>query len=221
MLSPEITTLSPAQEGLQRDFYASFKYAQGLGKLHELIIIGMAAYYQRSEMLPAEEIAALKPHGPSFRLPRIHHQGDNTVPREVAREAYNKWQNFADAYREARGNFADYNEKLHKWAPMILGHMITRDVRFQDRARPSQPNDPHRSYFRQYVLLGEPTSRPALDWLHTELRSRAPHDLWLTAYDELRHVLAPAWEVNHPGQSFWPETATADAGQLQTIQVKS
>ncbi|MEI9913790.1 MAG: hypothetical protein WDN66_02180 [Candidatus Saccharibacteria bacterium] len=200
---------------ISRDFYLSFKFAQGHSPIQPFIYRVLGNYYRsQPDYDPTyirENSIELMDKLMRFTLPKSHvtksSKGGDFNPKTSSDGSafMSESGKFIEALNVEKDPHADIDLDIET----ITRGLIRRDRVYQANERGYQAADPHASYFRQYVLLREPTGSAAYD--HIFARS-----LDLLAVDRYKDIhstlpiaevvswLAPEWETNHPGESFLP-----------------
>jgi len=210
--------LSPAQRSLRRDFFLSFKFSQGESGFQGELLRSLVAYYQEQPMLTCEELNQIDCYPESLVLPRFHYRRNSgsTSPANVLGQENIHWALLLKAYGKAQRGNKCYGRSYPARKRGLLTSMIHRDTVYQASARPTLPIDPHRSFFREYVLLDKETGSRAFDWLHDSLRDHVTAaEEPLINYTRIHHLVS-RWELAHPDQQFWPEAFKEYAGPTLT-----
>lgn len=106
----------------------------------------------------------------------------------------------------------------------IVDEYVSSDMKYVEAGRPGRAakgpvrtdseQDPHASWIRRYIILGEPTDVPGFDALHQELRPiiiKAIDNVDVKdTYDNLIRVrelqeIVTKWQMHHPGETFIPQ----------------
>ena len=185
---------SMTSSDLVKDFYLSFRYSQAYTPLQMKLYGELSSFYCTLEC----DVGALSRQDTTWQkvqrlaLPRGHH----------VVEDFNK-------RREITNQFIAFSEivSLRRPGPVLrevlLSSLIDKDISYQKRPRLSMPHNPHASFFRQHVLLGNSTGSVAFNSLFSDLRSEV-FDTQGNVLAETFDIswLAELWESNHPGQQF-------------------
>jgi len=196
------------------DFYTSFEMTQGNPDLHSWCIELMGAWYQdhwsaaeRDTLLAI--LPTLDAAVPHLRLPGNHSlpahlKGGGNI-REIVRDEFkDKWVEFKDGIDEGATLSANYKKERLE---LITQSMILTDADRVIEGRPFRRpgEDPHQSFFRDYVLLGQSTGSPPLDAIMADIREAHQRGLYRVEAEDLAH----AWENRHPnGPPFVPPPAS-------------
>lgn len=200
-----LTPHQSLEKMILRDFYLSFKYTQGDGPSHIYFLDALAATYRKTQdpenyrwiQTHADEILG-DDHLLALKVPRSH-----SVAKGNQRPGAGSPLTFGQ-------HGVDFKTALSRELPInfrtISRQTIVRDLRYQVESRSYQTTDPHSSYFRQYILLGEPTGSHTFDTVFAETKeweqiNRKVH------IDDLLELQA-FWEGSHPGESFYPDEPT-------------
>ena len=178
------------------DYYHSFRHSQGSIELQKEIFRHMADFEAARDVDLYDTIKseAFKAKLSKLPLPARHVPFDATAVLE--------------AYETT---VQDISKSMHQAMQpdcrVLNANIITRDRKYQDHIREHSPSDPHKSYFRQHVILGRTTDSLAMDYVYeqsadTWSRPEENSESYSTA-DRL-FLLVKAWERNHSGELFYP-----------------
>jgi hypothetical protein len=204
---------------LSKDFYLSFKFSQGNSPVQEYIYRALTDYYRsQPDYDPSyirENSIDLQSKLMRFRLPTSHtvktsdgRDFDPTSPSEAS--AFMAQSSRFVKVLNSKGDLLDDRDLNIE---TITRGLIRRDRVYQVAERGYQAPDPHSSYFRQYVLLGEPTGSAAYDHIFARAAELLEVDRYSSKHNTLPlsdvvSKLASGWEHNHPGESFLPADNT-------------
>lgn len=206
------------EKQLLKDFYLSFKFSQGDQYTQGYILNALVSNYRsQGDYDPAyirENSNELFSKLIDFGIPKSHVTLTNTgekldlTPSLKAAVFINGAKIFVDKLKTGEPSMPqDLN------AEAMMRGIIQRDIVYQTAERGYQAADPHSSYFRQNVLLQQPTGSEA----YNQIFARC---LELIEVDQYRNVfltvpiaeritdLAQGWEANHPGVAFYVGTSS-------------
>jgi hypothetical protein len=197
---------------------ASFRLSQGQPDVQKTLYEWAGVSGNLSDIeVPTElpnSIAAL-------RLPK-RHSNQNVTSGAIADELQNTWEDFVSVTKSPPDP-SRRPEIIRK----VYDAYIESDLKYVTIGRPERENDgsvksdsehdPHASWMRRYIILGEPTGVPAFDKLHEELRpvlveavdkGEIP-DTNLHYEDYIRQndiaEVVKQWQIYHPGEKYVPE----------------
>lgn len=201
----------PVANRLQRDFYLSFMFSQGNLGQQRIIFRYLAAYYRIAfSDDEKEELAAWKAapyEGRHVFMPPAGHEPMN--PASARHTVQQERSRFTSELYMVTSPAEPYLPQLEREVSDAAHAMIQRDTAYQHPTHPRpDPADPHKSYFREYVVRATPTTSAAMDSYIAALRSSV-HANTAGFADELT-TLETAWTRQHPGESFYGPEAGPD-----------
>lgn len=203
----ETVETSPAtlEKMLMRDFYLSFRFSQGSAPAQEKLMLALGTAYQQLLPPPATEwitnssLLPIIEHLPKLQPPTSH-VGIDYVQTNYESEFNARGMEFANILSEPQRDEIDTDS-------ICLG-LIKKDGHYQENQRGHRAKDVHSSYFRQYVLLGNPTGSAAFNHIFkqcNEFIQTKDERTCATNTGLILPGLVSLWEANHPDEQFYPE----------------
>ena len=209
------------EDELVRDFYLSFKFSQGSSGYQQSIFDALGTYYQNC--LPADtknDLLAFAENGlaqraGSLKLPSSHKLvGFEMNPSDpqgglLAKETFVQMADKLSRKIRFAIDQDEATEPQTSWSILpstlseISGGMIVKDCHFFYKPRRIEANT-HRSFFREYILLQEPTHSAAFDTIFSQARESFIAN-GLDDYKNDLERLKMCWEASHPGEKFYPD----------------
>lgn len=200
--------LTPAEKEIFALFFLGFKFSQGRPQTQSLINCWLDARGYLTDIdLPSS--------APDYitRLIKPPKRHDRSSDRRIVQENISsEWAKFFTAKAYNKGLVRSVAGQI---TIPILSEMISADIHYQGRPRPTRVvhlenviepdsrHDPHRSFFRWYVLLGHEAGHPAYNHLFCESREVLVGRREMLTNELTR--LQDCWSIKHPGHEFWPE----------------
>lgn len=186
-----------------KDFELSFYFAQGVVDTQRRLLAGLHEPY--AERFSTEELHTFADNATSVKqfIPEIPDGHKNLNPPEG-------WRNFKQEFTDRWDDFrlatlkGKRLEGARFYPAFIARTLIERDIKFIEEGRPSlsefQP-DPHASFFRNHVMLGNTTGSPTFDEVLFTVGHKVldPMDILI---DEPAQRLEAIWTAHHPGEAF-------------------
>ncbi len=200
-------TIDQARRTLVGDFYGSFRFSQGDGNTQNLLFRALATTYRRSwtpegmdTVLP-EALEAAQEQAVHV-APPVKHLSIPSAKLEA--EVDKQWGTFSKiletyATKKPRTNL------IYGTLRWIMPYWDSRHVALGRANRPDEA-ETYESYYRTYVLSGQPTHSEAFDQIFSSLRERQLRTVPPLTLDSLQ----AAWELRHKGESFYPESFRND-----------
>ena len=188
---------------LLRDFYLSFKYSQGSPNTQHYLFDALSNRYREThdpESIQLASATALNPQRVSqLMVPSSHSEQGGQTPGEK----------YPLTFKMEAEKFVTAISKETP-APLegIYENTLERDVLYQTSERSFQAIDPHSSYFRQYVLLGEQTGSESFNDIFTRVNEWGKVEFADNPRLDDELILQASWEAWHPGESFYPAEPT-------------
>lgn len=190
------------KEQVARDFELSFWFSQGRRDLQNRLFKSLGREYLNlysTETLL--EFAKRDYRSPQDLTPTFPNGHEKHQPKGVKDELRTAWRQFRSNVIWGR----DQDNTLKNYAD-IASLMIGQDMKFISAGRfaltDSQP-DPHASFFRDYILLENPTTSATFDATFLDMRTSVPE--LMKSNHSLRgdiFGLQVLWQEYHPEDSF-------------------
>lgn len=201
-------TVDQAARALSGDFWGTFRFAQGEQGTQYFLFETLGATYQQlwtpegmHAILP-EALRAARNRALNTAPPVKHRR---ITPAKAQAEASKQWEKFSEvlvntdlAGHDGMGFAFDV---LRRFMPL----WDARQVIWGRYDRPAA-KETYASYYRTYVLDGQPTRSEAFDIIFASLRERQ-----LRAWPPMTlKFLHAAWELRHKDEPFYPESFQKD-----------
>lgn len=201
-------TADEARKLLVGDFYGSFRFSQGEVGTQGFLFNALAVTYRRlwtpagmDAVLPgALEAAEEQALGIA---PPVQHRA--MLPQKVEAEAAKQWAAFSTTLQRAGAITGREIDFTYGTLRRLMPFWDARQVIYgrYDRATEAET---YQSYYRTYVLAGQPTRSEAFDTIFAALRQR---QLGAWPPTTLKFLRA-AWELRHADEPFYPEKFSED-----------
>lgn len=200
-------TVHQAAETLFSDFRGSFPFSQGEGTTQYLLFLTLDNTYKQlwtpegmHEVLP-EALETVHRRAVGIIPPAKHHD----IPLDrVQAEASAQWQTFSEILTGVDPVRRDLMGLVFGALRRLMPFWDARQVILGRYNRPTE-EERYESYYRTYVLEGQPTGSEAFDIVFASLRKRQ-----LRAHPPmLLKFLQAAWELRHD-EPFYPESFRKD-----------
>jgi hypothetical protein len=228
---------APADRVAQ-NMYLTFWYAQGNGSL-DTALTDSLTYQYAHDLTDAEwqsvSVRAGDTNDAAYNQLRLP-GGHGSVHTEITSKAANRkkasdlvrsdfelrWSTLGGLFKRDRAQLASETESdLEQILTDAENTMVHVDYRYNTidpktgelrKRRLSPTDDPHESFYRRFVLQGEPTGSEAFDEIFGALRERFIKNGPPEGFPEVKgkqervtyQDMVQAWGPNHPGEPFEP-----------------